>query len=152
MRQPPNDKNLRGERLPDDSTERERRDSVRRYLLGELSEEGREQVERQLISRDDYFEELLIAEEELTDEYVGERLTGPALAQFQRRFLTDTELRQDVRFAKALRRRAEGHARRHAQRPADERPPPLLARISSFFRQPAVGLALTAALLLAVCT
>jgi hypothetical protein len=151
MAQELNDQNLRGERPPEESPERERRDSIRRYILGELSEEGREQVERQLISRDDYFEELLIAEEELTDDYVGERLADPALAQFRRRFLTVPELRQDVRFAKALRRRAAEHAQRHAQRPADGHPPPLLARISSFFRQPARGFALAAALLLAVC-
>lgn len=147
MKQPPNDQSLRREPPPEDAPGRERRDSIRRYILGELSEEGREQIERQVISRDDYFEELLIAEEELTDEYVGERLSGPARAQFQRRVRTDTELRQNVRFAKALRRRAAEHAQ---QRPAADRSPPLLARITSFFRQPALGFALTAALLLAV--
>ena len=151
MGQQPNDQNPERERPPQDASERERRDSVRRYVLGELSEEGMEQVEKRLISRDDYFEELLIAEEELADDFAGERLTGPALTKFRSHFLSAPELRQEVRFAKALRRRAAEHAQRHAPRPDDERPPPFLARFLSLFRQPAVGYALAAALLLAVC-
>ncbi|HEX8187661.1 MAG TPA: hypothetical protein VF586_04880 [Pyrinomonadaceae bacterium] len=152
MGQTLNDQHRQEERPPGGPSERERRESVRQYILGELSEEGREQVERRLISQDDYFEELLIAEEELADDFVGERLTDPALTAFRRSFLSVPELRQDVRFAKALRRHAAEHAQRQALQPADGRPPPLLARISSFFRQPAVGFALAAALLLAVCS
>lgn len=151
MAQPPDDQHQQNARPPEELSERERRESVRQYLLGELSEEGREQIEQKLISHDDYFEELLIAEEELTDDFVGEHLDGPALTKFRRNFLPVPELRQDVRFAKALRRHAAEHALRRAPRAADERPPPFLAKIISFFRQPAVGFALAAALLLAVC-
>ncbi len=146
-----NDKHQQNERPPEEPSEHERQESLRQYILGELSEEGREQMERRLIYRDDYFEELLIAEEELTDDFVGERLTDPALAKFRRSFLSVPELRQDVKFAKALRRHAAEHVQRQALRPADGRSPPFLAKILSFFRQPAVGFALTAALLLAVC-
>src|ERR1700755_1490119 len=79
---------------PEESSVRGRRDSIRQYLMGELSEEGREQVERRLLSEDDYFEELLIAEEELADDFVGERLDDAESAKFSRRFLSVPELRQ----------------------------------------------------------
>jgi|GEM_PF-620041 len=150
MGQTPNDQHPQKGRPPDDPSASERRESVRRYVLGELSEEGREQIERKLISRDDYFEELLIAEEDLVDDFVGERLAGPALAKFRHSFLSVPELRQDVKFAKALRRRAAEHAQHRTPRSGEERPPPFLAKILSFFRQPVVGFAL-AALLIAVC-
>lgn len=150
MGQTPNNQHSQKERPPEDPSASERRESVRRYVLGELSEEGREQIERRLISRDDYFEELLIAEEELVDDFVGERLAGPALAKFRQSFLLVPELRQDVKFAKALRRRAAEHAQHRTPRPHEERPPPFLAKILSLFRQPVVGFAL-AALLIAVC-
>lgn len=152
MGQTPNDQHQQEERPPEEPSDRERRESVRQYILGEMSEEWREQIERRLISRDDYFEELLIAEEELTDDFVGERLTDPALTTFRRSFLSVPELRQDVKFAKALRRHAAEHAQRQALQPPDGRSPPFLARHSSFFRQPAVGFALAAALLLAICS
>jgi hypothetical protein len=119
--------------------------------MGDLSEQEQEQVERRLISQDDYFEELLIAEEELTDDFVGGRLPESESVKFRRHFLSVPELQQEVLFAKALRMHAAEHARRAAPQSHVERPPPLLATLTAFFRRPAVGFALAAALLIAVC-
>ena len=136
---------------PEEPSGRGRRDSIRQYLMGELSEDGQEQVERRLLSEDDYFEELLIAEEELADDFVGERLDDAESAKFSQRFLSVPELRQEVMFAKALRRRAAEYARDVAPRQQAERAPPLLATLIAFLRRPAVGFSMAAALLLAVC-
>lgn len=118
--------------------------------MGELPEEVQEQVEKRLLSEDDYFEELLIAEEELADDFVGERLDDAERTKFSRRFLSVPELRQEVRFAKALRRRAAEY-RHAAPRQQHERPPPFLVTLIAFLRRPAVGFSMAAALLLAVC-
>lgn len=118
--------------------------------MGELSEEVQEQVERRLLSEDDYFEELLISEEELADDFVGERLDDAESAKFSRRFLSVPELRQEVRFAKALRRRAAEY-KHAAPQQQTERPPPFFVTLIAFLRRPAVGFSMAAALLLAVC-
>jgi hypothetical protein len=150
MGEKPNDRDSFDDRAPQDSSERERHDSLRQYLLGELSDEGQEQVERRMLSQDDYFEELLIAEEELTDDFVGYRLPEPERAKFSRRFLSVPELRHDVRFAKALHMRATYNASHRAPTAQDDQPPPFLARLAAFFRQPTVSFSLVAAVLLAI--
>ncbi len=150
MGREPNNKDSPEDRPPPDASERGRRDSIRQYILGELSEEEHEQVEKRLLSEDDYFEEILIAEEELTDEFVRDRLPDPDRAKFHRRFLSVPELRQDVRFAKALRTYTRPGALHAPSRAPAERPPPFRVRLAAFFQRPAVSLSLAAALLLAV--
>ncbi|MGB8507761.1 MAG: hypothetical protein WCD76_05105 [Pyrinomonadaceae bacterium] len=151
MGQEPNNQAPPRDSLPEGSSEQERRDSLRQYLIGDLSEQEQERIERRLISQDDYFEELLIAEEELADDFVGGRLPEAERAKFRRHFLPVPELRQEVTFAKALRMHAAEHARRAAPQSQAERPPPLLLTLTAFLRRPAVGFSLAAALLLAVC-
>lgn len=151
MGEEPNSQSPQSDSQPAHSAGRESHDSIRRYLMGDLSEQEQEQVEKQLISQDDYFEELLIAEEELADDYVGGHLPAAESAKFRRRFLSVPELRQEVAFANALRLHAAEYARHAAHRSREERPPPLLARLTAFFRRPAVGFALASALLLVVC-
>jgi hypothetical protein len=151
MGQEPNNQAPPRDRQPEDSSGREGHASIRQYLMGDLSEQEQEQVERRLISQDDYFEELLIAEEELADDFVGSHLPEDESAKFRRHFLSVPELRQEVAFAKALRLHAAEYARHTAHRSREERPPPLLATLTAFLRRPAVGFSLVAALLLAVC-
>ena len=136
---------------PEDLSGREWRDSIKQYLRGDLSEQEQEQIERRLISQDDYFEELLIAEEELTDDFVSGHLPESDSAKVSHRFLSVPELQQEVIFSKALRLHAAEYARRAAPQSQMERPPPLLMTLTAFLRRPAVGFSLAAALLLAVC-
>ena len=135
----------------EDLSDRERRASIRQYLMGDLSEQEQEQIEKRMLSRDDYFEEVLIAEEELADDFVGGRLPESDSIKFRRRFLSIPELQEDVKFAKALRLHAAVYARQEATHSQAERSPPLLAKITAFLRQPAAGFAMAAVLLLAVC-
>jgi anti-sigma factor RsiW len=124
---------------------------IRSYLLGDLSEQEREQVERRLMSDDDLYQQLLLAEDDLIDEYAAGTLSDRDRAKFSRRFLSVPELRQDVKSVMALR----GHALRNAPR-ASARDSPARARVSlldrlrKFFMRPAVGVAFAAASLAAV--
>jgi hypothetical protein len=132
------------------------RDSIKRYLLGDLSEQEREQVEQRLMSDDDLYEQLLVAEDELIDEYVSGELPEQERAKFSRHFLSVPELRQDVKFAAVLRKHALETAQETAQQEVVAPKPAAPARVSPFgwfgtlFMRPAFGASLAALLLAAV--
>jgi len=77
---------------------------IRRYLLGQLSDGASEEMERDLLANEEIFAELLIIEQELTDEYVNGGLTPDERANFERHFLATPERQEDLRFAQALNR------------------------------------------------
>src|SRR5215213_10259231 len=77
---------------------------IRKYLLGHLPEPERLRVEEILFSDDEYYQRLLMAEEELTDEYVYDALTAEEREGFERYFLSTPERREEVRIARALKK------------------------------------------------
>jgi hypothetical protein len=79
-------------------------EKIRRYLLGQLSDEAREGVEREFLADEEFFSELLIIEDEITDEYVNGRLNPEDRAQFENHFLATPERYEDLQFAQALNR------------------------------------------------
>ena len=82
----------------------ELQERVRRYLLGQLSDGAGDEMERDLLANEEMFAELLIIEDELTDEYVNGGLTPDERANFERHFLATPERQEDLRFAQALNR------------------------------------------------
>ena len=52
----------------------EAQELIRRYLLGQLGDGVREKLEQDLLTSKDLFEELLVVEDELIDEYLSSRL------------------------------------------------------------------------------
>jgi hypothetical protein len=85
----------------------ELQERIRRYLLGQLSDGAGEEMERDLLANEEVFAELLIIEDELTDEYVDGRLSPDDRANFERYFLATPERQEDLRFARALNRYVE---------------------------------------------
>ena len=77
---------------------------IRRYLLGQLSDGASEEFEQQVIMDEDLFEELLVAEDEIIDEYLSEKLDGGERTAFEQHFLATTERQEKLRFARALQR------------------------------------------------
>src|ERR1700682_3521685 len=90
---------------------------IRRYLLGELSGGDSEKIEQELLANDDVFEEILIVEEELADEYVAGKLGPEERAGFERHFLATPERQQNLRFAQALNRYVTTEANRKVRVP-----------------------------------
>lgn len=132
------------------SVQSENSGTIRRYLLGELSEEEREQFERRLMTEDDLYQQLLIAEDDLADEYVSETLPKQDRGKFTH-FLQVPELRQDVRFAAALRKQALKAAPRATAEVATKADTSsLLDWLRTFFMRPALGASLAVALLAAL--
>jgi len=80
----------------------EARDRIRRYLLGQLSDDVRREIEQHLLTNEDMFEELLVAEDELIDEYLGGKLGSADRASFEGHFLSTTERHQKLNFGRAF--------------------------------------------------
>lgn len=77
---------------------------IKQYLLGELTEEGQQQIEERLLRDGDYFEHLQLCEDELVDEYVRGGLPPDEQRRFDNHFLSTPERHEKLRFARALRR------------------------------------------------
>ena len=77
---------------------------IKRYLLGELTQEGQQQIEERLLRDSDYFEHLQLCEDELVDEYVRGGLPPDEQRRFDDHFLSTPERHEKLRFARALRR------------------------------------------------
>jgi hypothetical protein len=77
-------------------------DTIRQYLLGQLRQEDSAQLEERLLSDGDFFEELIITEDELIDQYLGGDLSHAERLGFEAHFLAAPERQQKVRFAHLL--------------------------------------------------
>jgi len=125
--------------------------SLRRYLLGEAAGEERSQIEQRLLTDEDYFNELLRIEEELTDEYVRGELQQGEKEDFELYFVNNPERRERVEFAKDLNRYLSTQTVKQAVPSACDEPQPggdwlPFAVLGS---RAAIGAALCAILLLA---
>lgn len=88
---------------------------MRRYLLGGLLPEGREDLEDRYLSDGDVYDELLAIEDDLIDAYVRGELAGDDRQDFETRYLSTPERIQKVEFARALNHAAAMHRRETRQ-------------------------------------
>jgi len=86
------------------------RDDMKKYLLGTLDADRKSQLEERILSEPDVYEELLLTEEELIDQYVAGGLSGVEQQQFETNFLTTSERQQHLQFARHLKRYVNSHA------------------------------------------
>src|SRR6185295_6585139 len=80
---------------------------LRRYLLGELSEAERAGVETRLLTDDGLFEELVLLEEDLIDEYVFGELSPGVRERLETHFAAAPERQEAIRLARMLRQRSQ---------------------------------------------
>jgi hypothetical protein len=73
------------------------------YLLGKLAGNEQRQIEEQLMTRDDLFQQLQVLEDELIDDYLHNTLSKSERENFEKTFLSSPERRQKLQFARALR-------------------------------------------------
>lgn len=136
--------------------------TIRQYLLGQLPQEDSARLEERLLIDVDFFQEVLIGEDELVDQYLGEQLSQAERQSFETHFLLAPEHQRRLRFARALHRYVdfagtpEAQEERAAENVSDKEPDaakPSAKRI--FFRflritDPIVSYALAAVILLTV--
>src|SRR5216684_4191460 len=80
------------------------REEIRLYLLGHLTEEERERLEEQFVTDRDYQEEVLIVEEELIEDYLGDSLSAQDKERFTAHLLATSQQRHRLEVAQALNR------------------------------------------------
>jgi CHAT domain-containing protein len=75
---------------------------IRRYLLGRLGEDEREQLEEKMLADNEVFNRVLLAEDEMVEDYVNGELPESDRAEFEASFLSTPEGRKQVTYARAL--------------------------------------------------
>jgi len=89
-------------------------DFLRRYLLGQVSESAREHIDEQLMTDAAFQEELRAEERELADEYAAGLLPAADKESYETTFLAHRSRKQQVRFARALRKYVYTHSESRA--------------------------------------
>lgn len=77
---------------------------IARFLLAELPESARLEVEERLFKDDNFYEQVLAIQEELADDYAHERLSPSRRLQFEKHFLASPRRTARVEFAVAFSR------------------------------------------------
>lgn len=77
-------------------------EALKSYLLGNLDEPRRGQLEERLLNDGEFFEELLISEDELVDNYVAGRLTDVEKKRFESHFLITPDRHRKFQFGRTL--------------------------------------------------
>jgi anti-sigma factor RsiW len=106
---------------------------IRRYLLGELDEEPSAALERDYFAREDLFDRVWAAENDIVDEYLSGRLSAHQRDRFERHYLASPGHRDRVAAARALRSLAAASA---AAKPAGQWWWPTIGRASESGRPP----------------
>ena len=91
------------------------------YLLGKLGVEEQQRFEEQLMTQESLFDELMVLEDELIDEYLQGTLSPPDRANFEKHFLATPERRQKLQFAQALRKHVAAAAPKQTPLPVPKR-------------------------------
>lgn len=126
------------------SFSRHESDTIRKYLLGQLSGEAREEFERRYFSDDDLFKELPVGEDELIDDFLTGDLSEDEVLMFHQNFLVGAERKQKLRIGKAFRNYAAAHA---GEKPSKKNEAMGASRWQQLFSIPAFRIAALAAVI-----
>jgi hypothetical protein len=85
--------------------------NLKSYLLGTLSEPERTVIDRGILTNEDDFEQVLLAEDDLIEDYLQDNLSAIERLHFEQCFLADPERQQKLQLARALHRYANDHAK-----------------------------------------
>ncbi len=75
---------------------------INRYLLGELSEDELALVEERYFADENFFAQVLDAENSIVDSYVSGSFSAAERGKFEKQFLTTPQRRQKIKFAQSL--------------------------------------------------
>jgi len=76
--------------------------NIRSYLLGQVDEAEHEAIETAILTDNELFEELLVVEDEVIDEYLNGKLDPEARSRFENYFLAAPERHEQLRFARVF--------------------------------------------------
>jgi len=90
-----------------------KQDVLERYLLGEVTDDERAEIEQGYFADDALFDQLVDVENDLVDSYVQDTLQPAARKRFEERFLTSSSGIARVEFARALQRKTAARSGRN---------------------------------------
>lgn len=125
----------------------------RRFLLGEMEENEREEFEGQFILDEELFENLRITEDELIEEYVRGSLSVTEKNKFEANFLTTEKRRQLVEFTRQMLAQLKGKEVAVAEVKKTAlvaENPSFFEAVLAFFKQPSFALGTAFAVLLLI--
>ena len=79
-------------------------EKIREYLLGKSTSEDSAFVEERLLADDEFYQQLLVVEDELVDQYLAGLLPGSEREPFENYFLASPQRRQKLRFTRNLKK------------------------------------------------
>src|SRR5215510_12613372 len=79
---------------------------IRRYVLGQTTEEERQKLEEMMMEDNDLFDRTLLAEDEAVEEYLEGTMSADERKAFEESFLSTPDGRAQLKFARALKRNA----------------------------------------------
>lgn len=126
---------------------------MRQFLLGELTEKDREELEQLVLLEGGLRDKLLMAEDDLIEEYLEGSLAAEEREKFLRQFLSIPHQRNKLRIAKSLRRFALGqpHSGVSSTGPAQGETKPVVVRAQHrFYRSLLTYAPIAAVIILAV--
>jgi CHAT domain-containing protein len=107
--------------------------AVKQYLLNQLTDAERQEIELRLLTDDAFSAELEIAEDELIDEYVANELSKDERRRFHEHFLTNPERESKLQSSQAVKRYFD----RISPRPQPA--PGTFERLSGWIKQPVIA-------------
>ncbi len=118
---------------------------LRKYILNDIGSDERSEIEERLLADTEYFEEVLMAEDSLIQDYADKSLDAASREKFENHFLSSEENRQKVQFARALRK----YVNENQTEPEAEKKPVFFDALKAFFAAP-YGIGLAVLLIVAV--
>src|SRR5678816_1235288 len=82
---------------------------IKSYVLGETDEAESEAIEKMMRTDDELFEELLMIEDEVMDQYLTQKLSREVRSRFEKNFLVTPARFEQVKFARAFDRYVSAH-------------------------------------------
>ena len=79
---------------------------IRKYLLGNISQEDQEQIEQRLLIDEEFSEKLSMTRIDMVDDYVAANLSTKEREEFEKHFLSNS---QSLGHQLLLRHQAEGY-------------------------------------------
>lgn len=83
---------------------------MRQYLLGQLEGQTQEEFEQRLLVEDDFLQEVLIAEDELVDDFLRDKLSVGERESFQQVFLSTPERLEKLTFGRTFKKYIDTNA------------------------------------------
>ena len=80
----------------------QQKEVIKQFLLGDLDEERRQQVEERLLTDSDYQDQILMIESELVEDYLTEKLPPLDRSKFENHYLSAPRQQKNVKLTRML--------------------------------------------------